>query len=45
MRYQNINVYHLLTARITNIRYSWTTQIKVSTMRNKNISVDHLITA
>jgi hypothetical protein len=45
MHYQNINIGHPLTARSSNIRYSQTTQIKLSTMRFQYFNVAHLITA
>ena len=45
MRYQNINIGYPLTARSSNIRYSRTTQINLSTMRFQYINVVHLITA
>ncbi len=45
MRNQNINNDYLLTAQISNIIYSQTTQIKVSTMRNQNINIGHPLTA
>ncbi len=45
MHYQNIKVGHPLTAQSSNIIYSRTTQIKVSTMHYKNIHVYHPLTA
>ena len=45
MRYQNINVAHLLIARINNISHSRTAQNKIIIIRFQNINDTHLLTA